>query len=29
MPIFAGHHLRRAWYSEADIKANLRREYRP
>jgi acyl-homoserine-lactone acylase len=29
MPIFARHRLRRAWYSEADIKANLVREYRP
>lgn len=29
MPIFAQHRLRRAWYSEADIKANLAREYRP
>lgn len=29
LPIFAGHRLRRAWYTEADIKANLRREYRP
>jgi acyl-homoserine-lactone acylase len=27
--IFAEHRLRRAWYSEADIKANLLREYRP
>lgn len=27
--LFAEHKLRRAWYSEADIKANLRREYRP
>ena len=29
LPIFAGHRLRRAWYAEADIKANLSREYRP
>jgi acyl-homoserine-lactone acylase len=29
LPIFANHKLRRAWYSEADIKANLAREYRP
>ena len=29
LPIFAAHQLRRAWYSEADIQANLRREYRP
>jgi acyl-homoserine-lactone acylase len=29
LPIFAAHKLRRAWYSEADIKANLVREYRP
>ena len=29
LPIFAAHQLRPAWYSEADIKANLRREYRP
>jgi len=27
--LFAGHQLRRAWYPEADIKANLSREYRP
>ncbi len=27
--VFADHALRRAWYSEADIKANLVREYRP
>jgi acyl-homoserine-lactone acylase len=27
--LFAGHRLRPAWYSEADIKANLRREYKP
>ena len=29
LELFAGHKLRRAWYSEADIKANLLREYRP
>ena len=29
MQLFAGHELRRAWYSEADIRANLLREYRP
>lgn len=29
LPIFAEHRLRRAWYSEAEIKANLLREYRP
>jgi acyl-homoserine-lactone acylase len=29
LQIFADHKLRRAWYSEADIKANLSREYRP
>ncbi|HEY0872757.1 MAG TPA: penicillin acylase family protein [Vicinamibacterales bacterium] len=29
LPIFANHKLRRAWYSEAEIKANLLREYRP
>jgi acyl-homoserine-lactone acylase len=29
LPIFAGHRLRRAWYTEADIAANLRRQYRP
>jgi acyl-homoserine-lactone acylase len=29
LALFAGHKLRRAWYSEADIKANLTREYRP
>lgn len=29
LQLFAEHKLRRAWYSEADIKANLRREYRP
>ena len=27
--MFAEHRLRRAWYSEADIKANLLKEYRP
>jgi acyl-homoserine-lactone acylase len=27
--LFADHQLRRAWYLEADIKANLKREYRP
>jgi len=27
--IFANHKLRPAWYSEADIKANLAKEYRP
>ena len=29
LQLFAGHRLRRAWYAEADIKGNLRREYRP
>ena len=29
LQLFAEHKLRRAWYSEADIRANLRREYRP
>ena len=29
LQLFADHKLRRAWYSEADIKANLRREYKP
>lgn len=29
LQLFADHKLRRAWYSEADIQANLRREYRP
>jgi acyl-homoserine-lactone acylase len=28
LQLFADHRLRRAWYSESDIKANLRREYR-
>jgi acyl-homoserine-lactone acylase len=27
--LFAGHQLRRAWYTEAEIRANLAREYRP
>lgn len=27
--LFASHRLRRAWYSEPDIKANLERSYRP
>jgi acyl-homoserine-lactone acylase len=27
--IFADHQLRRAWYTEAEIRANLAREYRP
>ena len=29
LQLFAEHKLRRAWYSEADIKANLKRAYRP
>lgn len=29
LQLFADHKLRRAWYSEADIKANLMRAYRP
>lgn len=29
LPIFASQRLRRAWYTEADIAANLLREYRP
>lgn len=29
LQLFADHKLRRAWYSEADIRANLEREYRP
>ena len=29
MPIFARHQLRPAWFTEADINANLLREYRP
>jgi acyl-homoserine-lactone acylase len=29
LPLFAAHRLRRAWYTEADIKQNLEREYRP
>jgi acyl-homoserine-lactone acylase len=29
LQLFAAHRLRRAWYSEADIKANVEREYRP
>jgi acyl-homoserine-lactone acylase len=27
--IFVGHRLRRAWFTEAEIKANLERAYRP
>jgi acyl-homoserine-lactone acylase len=27
--LFASHQLRRAWYTEADIKTNLERSYRP
>jgi acyl-homoserine-lactone acylase len=27
--LFASHQLRRAWFAEADIKANLERSYRP
>ena len=27
--VFAEHRLRRAWYTESEIKANLIREYRP
>src|SRR5688500_7238153 len=29
LQLFADHKLRRAWYSEADIQANLQRAYRP
>jgi acyl-homoserine-lactone acylase len=29
LPIFASHQLRPAWFTEADIKSNLLREYRP
>jgi acyl-homoserine-lactone acylase len=29
LQLFADHKLRRAWYSEEEIRANLRREYRP
>jgi hypothetical protein len=27
--MFASHQLRRAWYTEAEVRANLEREYRP
>jgi acyl-homoserine lactone acylase PvdQ len=29
LPIYAAHQLRRAWFSEEDIKAHLEREYHP
>ena len=29
LPLFAARRLRRAWYAESDIAANLRRQYRP